>query len=304
MSKAARLEHRRQRQAEALRKARLAQQRRRMALAVAAVATVLVIIGGLVIVKLTAGGAGPAVADTAPASPASDGVVNAVKNVPAAMFDQVGLGAVDTLPKAISGQPALTADGKPLVVYIGAEYCPYCAAQRWGLAVALSRFGTFTGLGETKSSTIDAFPGTATLSFHGATYTSQYLAFQGVETFSNVRQGDGYAPLDTPTDAQNQLMNTYNAPPYVSSDAAGGIPFLDIANKYLMQGASYSPEVLQGKPGIDIAGLLSNPDDPVAKAILGSANAFTAALCQATGGQPGEICTSSAVTAYQAKLHG
>lgn len=304
MSKAARLEHRRQRQAEALRRAELARQRRRLAWAAAAVVSVLVIIGGLIVLKVTGGGPGPAVADTAPASPASDGVLEAVKGVPADVLDQIGLGAVDTLPKAITGQPALTADGKPLVVYIGAEYCPYCAAQRWGLAVALSRFGTFTGLGETKSSTIDAFPGTATLSFHGATYTSQYLAFQGVETFSSVRQGDGYAPLDTPTAAQNQLMQTYNAPPYVSADAAGAIPFLDIANRYLMSGASYSPSVLQGKPGIDIASLLSTPDDPVAKAIDGSANAFTAALCDVTGGQPGAVCTSSAVTAYQAKLHG
>ena len=132
MSKAARLEHRRQRQAEALRRAELARQRRRLAWAAAAVASVLVIIGGLVVLKVTAGGPGPAVADTAPASPASDGVLEAVKGVPADVLDQVGLGAVDTLPKAITGQPALTADGKPLVVYIGAEYCPYCAAQRWG----------------------------------------------------------------------------------------------------------------------------------------------------------------------------
>ena len=90
----------------------------------------------------------------------------------------------------------------------------------------------------------------------------------------------------------------------MSADAAGAIPFLDIANRYVMSGASYNPSVLQGKPGIDIADLLSTPDDPVAKAIDGSANAFTAALCDVTGGQPGAVCTSSAVTAYQAKLHG
>ena len=29
---------------------------------------------------------------------------------------------------------------------MGAEYCPYCAAQRWAMIVALSRFGTFSGL--------------------------------------------------------------------------------------------------------------------------------------------------------------
>jgi hypothetical protein len=302
MSKRARLEHRRQRQAELARRAELARKRRRLTWAAASVAAVLVIIAGLVVVKLTAGSPPPA--EASGSSPGTDEVLGAVAHVPPEVLDQVGLGAVDTLPKAITGQPALTADGKPLVVYIGAEYCPYCAAQRWGLAVALSRFGTFTGLGETKSSSIDAFPNTATLSFHGATYTSQYIAFQGVETTTNVRQGDGYAPLDTPTAAQSQLMTTYDAPPYVESGSSGAIPFLDIANKYLMSGASYNPGVLQGKAGVDIANLLSTPDDPIAKAIDGSANAFTAAICQATGGQPGDICTASGVTAYQAKLHG
>ena len=295
MSKRARMEHRRQRQAELARKAELARQRRRLGWAAASVALVLVIIGVLVAIRSTIGNSPPP-AQAATASPGPDEVTAAVAHVPPDALDKVGLGAVDTLPKRLSGQPALTVDSKPLIVYIGAEYCPYCAAQRWGLAVALSRFGTFTGLGETKSSSIDAFPGTATLSFHGATYTSQYIAFQGVETTSNVRQGDGYAPLDTPTDAQNQLMKTYNPD--------GSIPFLDIANTYVMSGASISPEVLQGKAGIAIAGLLSTPDDPIAKAVDGSANAFTAAICDVTGGQPAAVCTSSAVTAYQAKLHG
>jgi hypothetical protein len=294
MSKRARLEHRQQRQAELARKAELAAQRRRLGWAAASVAVVLVIIGTLVVVKLTAGSSPPAAA--APPSSSSNEVQQAIAKVPADALNKIGLGAVDTLPKALSGQAALTADGKPLIVYIGAEYCPYCAAQRWGLAVALSRFGTFTGLGQTSSSSIDAFPSTATLSFHGATYTSQYIVFQGVETTSNVRQGDGYAPLDTPTDAQNQLMKTY--------DTDGSIPFLDIANKYVMSGASISPALLQGKAGIEIADLLSTPDDPIAKAVGGSANAFTAAICDATGGQPAAVCTSSAVTAYQAKLHG
>src|SRR5215471_17073708 len=40
-----------------------------------------------------------------------------------------------------SGAP-LTSGGKPEMLYIGAEYCPYCAAMRWSMAVALSRFGT------------------------------------------------------------------------------------------------------------------------------------------------------------------
>ena len=43
---------------------------------------------------------------------------------------------------ATTGQPALTSGGKPEILYVGAEYCPYCAAERWAMVVALSRFGT------------------------------------------------------------------------------------------------------------------------------------------------------------------
>ena len=301
MSKSARLEHRRQRAAELARRRELAHRRRRLLWTGGAVSAVLAVILVLIVVKATTGG--PTTAPAASSGPASDSVLRAISAVPADVFDQVGLGKVDALPTPITGQPALTADGKPLVVYIGAEYCPYCAAQRWGFVLALSRFGTFANLGETKSGAQDVFPNTATLSFHGATYTSQYLSFQGVETASNVKQDSGYVPLDPLTAAQQQLMTTYNAPPYTTAKAAGSIPFIDIANKYLMAGASISPSLLQGKAGIDIADIVSTPSDPVAQGIDGAANAFTAALCEVTGGQPGAVCQSSAVAAYAAKLH-
>ena len=52
------------------------------------------------------------------------------------------------MPASIDA-PALTADGKPEVLYVGAEYCPFCAAERWPVVVALSRFGTWSGLSAT-----------------------------------------------------------------------------------------------------------------------------------------------------------
>jgi hypothetical protein len=133
-------------------------------------------------------------------------------------------GQVSTPPTTTTGKTVLTDAGKPLIVYLGAEYCPYCAAERWAMVAALSRFGTFTNLGQTHSSSTDVFPDTPTLSCHGASYTSQYLAFQGVEMQSNQPQGNGYAPLDTPTAAQQQLLKTYDAPPYVPANAAGVDP--------------------------------------------------------------------------------
>jgi hypothetical protein len=295
---------RRERQREARRRAleaqrRAAQRRKRLAVAGAAVAAVVLAVAVLVVVKIATGGSRSTGGATRSAQPAPTEVLAAVTGVPPGTLTTVGRGKVDTLPKPVTGQAVLTADGKPLVVYIGAEYCPFCAAQRWPLVVALSRFGTFRGLSVTHSASQDVFPDTATLSFHGASYTSQYLTFQGVETSSNVRSGNGYAPLDTTTVQQRQLLATFDAPPYVPPGSAGSIPFLDFGNQALIAGASYSPQLLAGKSATQVAAAVSNANDPVAQAVDGSANAFTALLCKLTGGQPGGVCSSPSVAAYQ-----
>ncbi|MEN3307830.1 MAG: hypothetical protein V7603_4032 [Micromonosporaceae bacterium] len=269
----------------------------------AAVAAVVLALGVLVVVKLTSRHTTGVAAPAASASPADAAVLAAVNGVPAAVLDQVGAGKVTALPAATTGQAVLSDGGKPLVVYLGAEYCPYCAAERWAVVVALSRFGTFANLGQTHSSSTDVYPDTATLSFHGASYTSQYLTFQGVETQSNQPEGNGYATLDTPTAQQQQLLAKFDAAPYVPANAAGSIPFLDFANQSVVSGASYSPQLLAGKTAAQIAAALSDPASPIAQAVDGAANAFTAQLCQLTHNQPAAVCTSKAAAAYQGKFH-
>ena len=72
-----------------------------------------------------------------------------------------------TPPVKIAGQPALTSHGRPELIYVGAEYCPFCAAERWPLAVALGRFGTFSRLGLTESAPFpEAYPLTPTFTFY------------------------------------------------------------------------------------------------------------------------------------------
>ena len=88
-------------------------------------------------------------------------------------------------PTIKKGQPPLTISGKPGAVFIGGEFCPYCAAERWALIMAFCKFGTFTNLKETTSSPWDTDPSTATFSFYGATYSSPYLTFDTSEHESN-----------------------------------------------------------------------------------------------------------------------
>ena len=118
-------------------------------------------------------------------NPALARLITQVTTVPVAASDAAGGGLPVTAPTPVTGAP-LAENGKPEVFYVGAEYCPYCAAQNWALIVALSRFGTFSGLTTIRSADYPPFPPLDTWTFYGSSYTSEYLAFVPVETFSNV----------------------------------------------------------------------------------------------------------------------
>jgi thiol-disulfide isomerase/thioredoxin len=226
-------------------------------------------------------------------APAS--LVAKTTSVPAHVFDAVGTGTSNRAPTPIDA-PALTKDGRPVILYMGAEYCPYCATERWPMVIALSRFGTFTNLKTTHSSGNDVFPNTQTFSFHGASYSSPYISFTGVEMQSNQQQGNGYATLDTPTAEQQQILEKYDRAPYLGSNASsGGIPFIYFGGKFVSGGATYDPSVLQGKSADEIAAALSDPTNKIARGAVGTANTFTAAICSLTHNQPAQVCTSPAI---------
>jgi hypothetical protein len=278
--------------------ARARQRRRAVWFAVGAVVAVVVVLGALVLVKLVGGGTKH---PTAPAASAlSPKVLQEVTQVPPATLDAIGADSVASLPHRINAPP-LTADGRPRILYVGAEYCPFCAAERWPVVAALSRFGSWRGLGATRSAHDDVFPDTATLSFHAAAYTSAFLSFTGVETASNVRQGTTYAPLDQLAPADKQIFDRYDAPPYVSG-GAGSIPFVILGGKYVISGASFSPGLLAGKDQTAIAAALRDPSSPIARSVDGTANLLTAALCELTGNQPAAVCGSKGVLAAKQRL--
>ncbi len=274
---------------EELRRTQARSRRRSRLLLASAVVVAVALIGAAVV----ATGLNRDPKPSAASGTASPAVVKDLTSVPASAYDKVGAGTSNNHPSRINA-PALSADGKPRVLYVGAEYCPYCAAQRWAVTAALSRFGTFTNLGQTASAADDAFPNTATLSFHGATYTSDYLSFTGVETTSNKRQGNGYAPLNELSATDEKLVEKYNAPPYVQGQG-GAIPFTDLGGAFVSAGASFDPQLLAGKSHAQIAAALAKPDSDIAKAILGTANVYTAALCELTGDKPANVCTSTGV---------
>jgi len=283
--------------------ARRAEQRRRILIASGSVVVVLAIVVAFIVIKLNSSPA----TDNSPNGPtgaALASVVTKVTSVPASTLDTVGdgSGSVTAPPTSISGT-ALTANGKPEVLYMGAEYCPYCAAERWAMIVALSRFGTFSGLATVHSAAANGagnaepYPNTPTWTFVHATYTSQYLTFSTVEEQTNIPDPSTgtYTTLQTPTKAQEALVTKYD------SSSGGAIPFVDFGNKYVISGASYDAGVLSGLSWATIASDLSNPNSAVAKAVDGTANYITAAICQLTGNQPASACTAT-VKSLESKI--
>jgi Domain of unknown function (DUF929) len=280
------------------------QRRNRLLIAGGAIIAVVAIVLGLVLSRgsspaTSSGGGGTS---TLPTGSALAQVVTTTTTVPVATMDKVGAGQVTSKPMPITGT-ALTSGGKPEMLYMGAEFCPYCAAERWAMVVALSRFGTFHGLSATHSAakdgagTAEPYPNTATFTFYGSAYTSNYVTFTPVEMNTNIPDPSTgfYTTLQTPTAAQQALLNKYDAA------FGGAIPFIDYGNKLLTVGATYNPGVLAGLTWSQIAADLHNPDSAVAKGVLGAANYTTAAICSLTGDQPASACTS-VVKSLQAQL--
>jgi hypothetical protein len=265
---------------------------RRLAIAAAGFTVIVIVVAVLVIVKVTGGGSSDK--NTPQSQSGLATVVQGVTSVPSSALDSVGAGTAVAL-KGITGAPALIDNGKPEMLYIGGEFCPYCAASRWGMIVALSRFGTFNGLKLMSSSSTDVYADTPTLTFHGSTFTSSYLVFHGYEVSDRNQK-----PLENPSTADNTIFHTYDNSPYTSSP--GGIPFVDIGGKWALYGTAYDPQVLQGLNQKQVVADLKDPSSDVAQAILGEANIMTAAICQSTNQQPSSVCSASGVTAAAAKL--
>lgn len=174
---------------------------------------------------------------------------------------------------------SLTKAGKPEVLYMGAEYCPYCGGERWALTVALSKFGTFSDLKVMQSSE-GKIP---TLSFLTAKYTSKYVAFTPIELADQNNK-----PLEKATDAQMKLLTAHG----------GSYPFISFGGKFIQSGASLDVQALVGKTQTEIAKSLSSPGavTSAASQVDGAAGAFVKTICSLTKGQPGDVCKSLAAS--------
>ncbi|MCW1293462.1 MAG: DUF929 family protein [Candidatus Rehaiarchaeum fermentans] len=174
--------------------------------------------------------------------------------------------------KVQSNINTLTQNGKSTFVFIGAEGCPFCALQRVAIILALSRFGNFSKLFLDRSTTIDGNIPTYTFNFSqelfnqyvvdkpaisnapygdqnpepfftGAYYSSPYVQLEPIDEIG----GSFLINVSGIAQASPLIYNSVLVPSGVLSNSPapfgikgfqfGGVPFFDINNQFVFDGA-------------------------------------------------------------------
>ncbi len=186
-------------------------------------------------------------------------------------------------------QPQLSG-GHPLTLFLGGQFCPFCAAMRWPFVKAMSRFGTFSGLGQINSQQgTDGFNSIGTYDLTKAAFHSDYVTLHMVE----VADVNGN-PLQQPDAETTALLNQF--------DPQGSIPFVFVGGSYVVQ-LPYSPALLQGKSFQQILDEV-NSGDPgeIGRAIDAEADGITAVICKTDGAQPAQVCKQPAIQALSQQV--
>jgi thiol-disulfide isomerase/thioredoxin len=193
------------------------------------------------------------------------------------------------LPKKIFGKfihvsdtPLETRTGKTLVFFAGAEFCQFCAAERWAIVEALKEFGTWETLLENFSED-DEYPKIPTFNFLKAKYSSSFVEFHALEIsdkdFNNI---ENY--YNDPYD----MMEKYN-PDHI-------VPFILIDGQFMQVGSGYSPKLFEGMDHKKIKEQLHDPLFIPGSVMKNEAKYLTALICSALKNKTKVICTDQTIS--------
>ncbi len=259
--------------------------------------------------------------------------LSTINNAPDAYFEEAGmmfLNGTLSNPVLASSTPAggtFTINGKPSVIYLGATTCVYCAENRWAMALALSRFGSFgklyygySSLGDGDVPTVfwsqDNYNTSAGMDTN-ASYSSSYINFLPFEDEAPLKGGFSIQPLQT---MQAFVNNTGNATKiaafnYIiglqgnSTTAFSGTPYTIWGNS-LFKGADavdFGNSTPTGTT-LDIALMthaeilkqFASPKDQFAWTEYAAADVYIAGMCEALN-NTAPVCALPAITAIQQK---
>jgi hypothetical protein len=173
----------------------------------------------------------------------------------------------------IAHEPFKRESTKVLVYYLGAGFCPWCAAERWPIIEALKHFGTWEELKQDKSADRnEPFLNLPTYNFSGAKFKSDYVEFIGKEF-----QDRNFQDLDHFTDADNTIIDNYNL--------QGVIPFIFVGGRFIRIGSGPKPEQFVGLNNDDVKKQLEGKNTNLARAIEEEANYIAALIYHSLGGK-------------------
>ena len=180
-------------------------------------------------------------------------------------------------------------NGKLFVFFMGAEYCPYCAAERWAVVRALSKFGQWSGLKQTMSAAREeAFLNLPTYDLTEATYTSPHVEFVSREI-----KDREFKPLQKLLKVDEKLVRKHNPDK--------SIPFLLIGGRFMQVEAGFSPKIFIGHTFRQTETELKKIESDIRKTIDDEANIISALMC--VSGLPPELCRESGISELVAQIN-
>ncbi len=225
-------------------------------------------------------------------------------------------------------------NGKLSVVYLGSITCIFCGENRWSMALALGRFGTFSQLYNGYSSFSD--DDVPTLYWNATNYTtsdvstynpnglaignhygSDYINFYSIEGSGNIQQGFFLQPLSVMMQEVNETGNQsyINVFDYISSlqtsnsTSFRGTPYT-IWGTSVVLGAdavvfgntlpSNSTLPLTYETHVQVLRQLKTPSDQFAWGEYAGADVYIAHICKALN-NTAPICSLSAIQILEAE---
>ena len=166
-------------------------------------------------------------------------------------------------------------------IYIGGQYCPFCAMERWAIVMALSNFGNFSNYSFFPS----AEGNIQTYDFVGIQYSSNTVDFQGVEAYNNV----------APPNQKTLESVTGNADTYYSKYGTGTIPFICIGGSIFRSGAgpSLSYTSFAGQSLSTIQSQISSKTGPLYNQILSESQILVQLINQVLASQSTQATTTA-----------
>ncbi len=164
----------------------------------------------------------------------------------------------------VSNAP-LMEGGKIVVLFIGSEACPFCAAESWSIVTALRQYGSWSGLDHIISNSSESIPEVPGYGFANASYHSVQVSFWEVETTTS----SWNHALQSPNSTEEALFQRF--------DPRGYIPFLLIGGMYLHVGSGVSPQLMAGMNWTVCSDEVSSPGEINAQ-VSGEASNMTAVI--------------------------